>query len=122
ARHHAARGAGETDLAVHRLDPVGGEAMAWSVVVRVPRSPEADVVKYGLLLDGGAVGEVLQPPAGNPQYTYSIPTDGQYQLQAVAYAGAGNKSQPSAPLAVTLDQAAPAAPGQLILVSATWVP
>lgn len=95
----------------------------WNVTVRVPRSVDADVVKYRLFRDGTFDGEVAQPASGDPTYSYSIPADGTYALQVSAVDGAGNE-QPvlSDPLVVPLDHVNPAVMAKLVLVAATWVP
>jgi len=94
----------------------------WSVIVRVPRSVDADVAKYRLYVNGILDGEVAQPPSGDAQYTYHIPADGDYRLTNLAVDADGNEGMVSDPMPLHLDHLAPSQQAPLTLVSVTWVP
>ncbi|MFO1059519.1 MAG: Ig-like domain-containing protein [Dongiaceae bacterium] len=89
-------GAAGDHLTADATPTLGGSAEAGSIVT---------------LLDGSTVlGTVVADAAGRWSLTTAALADGDHALTAIAADAAGNRSGASAPLAVTIDGTAPAAP------------
>jgi hypothetical protein len=96
--------------------------MPWNVIIEAGRSPSGDVAVYRFFRDGVLMGEVPSPAAGDVSFTALIQeAEVDVLFEATAVDGALNES-PKVGLRIHLDSQAPAAPGPLRLVSATWVP
>ena len=94
--------------------------MAWAVSIRIPRHTDPEVVNYKTYLGGIFQSTIPQPATGDPQYTYTMATDGDYVLTSTALDAAGNESPPSPALNIHLDHIAPSATGLMVFVSSVW--